>query len=101
MDILQRLLPKKLRDRYVRTVILHNGAQDTPPAESVAEEPTLIAPLNVTPVELSGDEQAADLDAFEIASTTDDLPVRPKGPWNKKLPCGHIIRDKCAHYRDA
>jgi len=27
MDILQRLLPKKLRDRYVRTVILHNGAQ--------------------------------------------------------------------------
>jgi hypothetical protein len=28
------------------------------------------------------------------------LPLRPSGPWNKKLPCGHIVRDKCACYRD-
>lgn len=27
-------------------------------------------------------------------------PLRPSGPWNKKLPCGHIKRDKCACYRD-
>ena len=101
MDILKSLLPKRLRDRYVRTVVLHNGTPDTTPARSAVEEPTLIAPENVQPVELSGDEQAADLDAFEIESTTDDLPVRPKGPWNKKLPCGHVVRDKCEHYRDA
>ena len=30
----------------------------------------------------------------------DARPLREKGPWNKKLECGHIVRDKCDHYRD-
>ena len=37
---------------------------------------------------------------LELASAHDGLPLRPSGPWNKKLECGHIVRDHCGCYRD-
>lgn len=30
-----------------------------------------------------------------IYLSNDNLPTMPTGPWNKRLTCGHIVRDKC------
>jgi len=47
--------------------------------------------------------QARDAALMQIglAPETDTRPIRPKKPWNRRLECGHIVRDKCEHYRDA
>lgn len=75
---LRAAMPRHLRNRFV-------GVHGSPRIETPTQERVMRGRPKVPVV------------------TIDTRPLRPKGPWNKKLECGHIVRDKCICdcYRDA